>query len=187
MSKKFYQSPFYHLRTLSNTILPPTKMSNVMSKNAQSHYKSSKTIFAVRGSHLPTLPKAKTKVRGSQFAPSLFPLPLHKSSRFAVRTFSLSTALTQKFAVRSSHLLFLSTALSKSSQFAVRTSLYLSPLSHLKSSQFAVRTLSFSYLPKLKSSQFAVRSSHRSDLLCPNSKVRGSRLAATHFPDNPTS
>ena len=169
MSKIFYQSPFYHLRTLSNTILPPTKMSNVMSKNAQSHYKSSKTIFAVPGSHLSTLLKAKTKVRGSQFAPSLIPLPLNKSSRFAVRTFSLSTALTQKFAVRSSHLLFLSTTLTQSSQFAVRSShLYLSPLSYQKSSQFAVR------------------SSHRSNLLCPKSKVRCSRLAATHFPSSTT-
>ena len=137
--------------------------------------------------HKKSLKVIKNHLRGSRFAPSHSPQGQNKSSRFAVRTFSLSTALTQKFAVRSSHLLFLSTALSKSSQFAVRTSLYLSPLSHLKSSQFAVRTLSFSYLPKFKSSQFAVRSSHRSNFLCPNSKVRGSRLAATHFPDNPTS
>ena len=164
---------------------------------------SPKTIFAVRGSHLPTLPKAKTKVRGSQFAPSLIPLPLHKSSRFAVRTFSLSTALTQKFAVRSSHLLFLSTALTKSSRFAVRTFFFF-PLPYLKvrSSQFAPLSISLLFpILKVRSSRFAPNLS----LICPNSKVRsslfaahtyqifsaltqvcGSQLAATHFPDNPT-
>ena len=93
MSKKFYQSPFYHLRTLSNTILPPTKMSNIMSKNAQkvikSHQKPSsrfavrtfplsprpKQKFAVRSSHPLSFHCPYTKVRGSQFAPSLSPLP----------------------------------------------------------------------------------------------------------------
>ena len=59
---------------MSNMILPPTKMSNILSKYVYFPLDSLKEKnFTVRSSHLPTHPTAKTKVRGSQFAPSHSP------------------------------------------------------------------------------------------------------------------
>ena len=130
MSNIFYLPLFYHLRTMSNMILPPTKMSNILSKyvyfplyslkekKTSSRFavrtflrtQQPKLKFAVRSSHLPTHPKAKTKVRGSQFAVRsshllslLFPFLKVRSSLFAVRSshlVSLCSSLSEKFAVR---------------------------------------------------------------------------------------